>query len=505
MSLKNQRFPLPDVGEGLTEAEIVEWQVAVGDTVEVNQTIVEIETAKSLVELPSPWNGTVSALLVQAGTTVDVGAPIIEIAVSDGAGGPAGSTSNGSASEAGPDTGSGAPAGEGAQDESSGSVLVGYGTAEAKASGRRRRHQAAPAAAPAPVAPVTEPAPVAGPAGSAGAGATAVATKAPAAPVRAPASVPGDAPAADTGTTTAARARVLAKPPVRKLAKDLGVDLAGVHASGPGGIVTREDVVAHAERSSVRTLTHYPDDEPWLASGVVSSDGRQTRVPVRSVRKRTAEAVVASAFTAPHVTLFHTVDVTKTMRLVAMLKEDRDFADVRVTPLLIAAKAVLLAVRRHPQINAAWDDAAQEIVYKHYVNLGIAAATPRGLVVPNIKDAHTLDLLGLAKALAGLTATARAGRTSVTDMSDGTITITNVGVFGIDTGTPILNPGETGILAFGAIRKQPWVHKGKVKPRWVTQLGFSVDHRLADGELGSRFLADVARVLEEPAHGLVWG
>ncbi|MFD6138845.1 dihydrolipoamide acetyltransferase family protein [Promicromonospora sp. NPDC060271] len=484
MSSKTQRFPLPDVGEGLTEAEIVEWQVAVGDTVEVNQTIVEIETAKSLVDLPSPWTGTVSALLVEAGTTVDVGTPIIEITVSDDADGPAGSTPNGAASAAG-----GAPAA--AQDESSGSVLVGYGTVEAKASGRRRRHQVG-APAPAPVAP----APVA-----------VAETRAPA-PVAAPvaaAPVRVAAPASDTGTTTAARARVLAKPPVRKLAKDLGVDLAGVHASGPGGIVTREDVVAHAERSTAATLTHYPDDEPWLASGVVSPDGRQTRVPVRSVRKRTAEAMVASAFTAPHVTVLHTIDVTKTMKLVANLREDRDFADVKVTPLLVAAKAVLLAVKRHPQINASWDDAAQEIVYKHYVNLGIAAATPRGLVVPNIKDAHTLDLLGIAKALAGLTATARAGRTSVTDMSDGTITITNLGVFGIDTGTPILNPGEAGILAFGAIRKQPWVHKGKVKPRWVTQLSFSFDHRLADGELGARFIKDVARVLEEPAHGLVWG
>ncbi|MEV0952423.1 dihydrolipoamide acetyltransferase family protein [Promicromonospora sp. NPDC050249] len=483
--MKTQRFPLPDVGEGLTEAEIVEWQVAVGDTVEVNQTIVEIETAKSLVDLPSPWTGTVSALLVEAGTTVDVGTPIIEITVPD-TGDSVGSAPSGSA--AGSD---GAPAAGGAQDESSGSVLVGYGTVEAKASGRRRRHQAG-APAPAPVAP----APVA------------VAETRAAAPAAAPVAVAparAAAPASDTGTTTAARARVLAKPPVRKLAKDLGVDLAGVHASGPGGIVTREDVVAHAERSSVRTLTHYPDDEPWLASGVVSPDGRQTRVPVRSVRKRTAEAMVASAFTAPHVTVLHSIDVTKTMKLVANLREDRDFADVKVTPLLVAAKAILLAVKRHPQINASWDDAAQEIVYKHYVNLGIAAATPRGLVVPNIKDAHTLDLLGLAKALAGLTATARAGRTSVTDMSDGTITITNLGVFGIDTGTPILNPGEAGILAFGAIRKQPWVHKGKVKPRWVTQLSFSFDHRLADGELGARFIKDVARVLEEPAHGLVWG
>ncbi|GHH71423.1 dihydrolipoamide acetyltransferase family protein [Promicromonospora soli] len=487
MSSNKQRFPLPDVGEGLTEAEIVEWRVAVGDAVEVNQTIVEIETAKSLVDLPSPWTGTVSALLVESGTTVDVGTPIIEIEVPGVGGAPAGPTSNGAVSEAG-DGSSGVAPPDGAQDEGSGSVLVGYGTAEATASGRRRRHQAVPAASAPPAAPIATrapeaPAPVA----------------APARPAPAPA-----APPSDTGTTTAVRARVLAKPPVRKLAKDLGVDLAGVHASGPGGIVTREDVVSHAERSSVQTLTNYADDEPWLASGAVSPDGRQTRVPVKSVRKRTAEAVVASAFTAPHVTVFRTVDVTKTMKLVATLKEDRDFADVRVTPLLLAAKAVLLAVKRHPQINASWDDPAQEIVYKHYVNLGIAAATPRGLVVPNIKDAHTLDLLGLAKAIAGLTATARAGRTSPTDMSNGTITITNVGVFGIDTGTPILNPGEAGILAFGAISKKPWVHKGKVKPRWVTQLGFSFDHRLADGELGSRFLSDVARVLEEPAHGLVW-
>jgi 2-oxoisovalerate dehydrogenase E2 component (dihydrolipoyl transacylase) len=488
VSSNKQRFPLPDVGEGLTEAEIVEWRVAVGDAVEVNQTIVEIETAKSLVDLPSPWTGTVSALLVESGTTVDVGTPIIEIEVPGVGGAPAGPTSNGAVSAAG-DGSSGAAPADGAQDEGSGSVLVGYGTAEAKASGRRRRHQAVPAASAPPAAPVATRAPEA---------------PAPVAAPARPAPAPAAAPPSDTGTTTAVRARVLAKPPVRKLAKDLGVDLAGVHASGPGGIVTREDVVSHAERSSVQTLTNYPDDEPWLASGAVSPDGRQTRVPVKSVRKRTAEAVVASAFTAPHVTVFRTVDVTKTMKLVATLKEDRDFADVRVTPLLLAAKAVLLAVKRHPQINASWDDAAQEIVYKHYVNLGIAAATPRGLVVPNIKDAHTLDLLGLAKAIAGLTATARAGRTSPTDMSNGTITITNVGVFGIDTGTPILNPGEAGILAFGAISKKPWVHKGKVKPRWVTQLGFSFDHRLADGELGSRFLSDVARVLEEPAHGLVW-
>ncbi|GMA24236.1 hypothetical protein GCM10025864_19950 [Luteimicrobium album] len=301
--------------------------------------------------------------------------------------------------------------------------------------------------------------------------------------------------------------RVLAKPPVRKLAKDLGVDLLSVPGTGPGGIVTREDVQAFAsEAAHPETLATYPgDDNPWLASGTVSPDARRTRVPVKSVRRRTAEAMVASAFTAPHVTEFVTVDVTKTMKLVAALREDREFADVRVTPLLITAKALLLALRRHPEINASWDDDAQEIVYKHYVNLGIAAATPRGLVVPNIKDAHRLGLHDLAVAIADLTTTARSGRTTPGDMADGTITITNVGVFGIDTGTPILNPGEAGILAFGAIRQQPWVHKGKIKKRWITQLALSFDHRLVDGELGSRVLADVAAVLEEPSRGLVWG
>lgn len=473
--MSNQRFLLPDVGEGLTEAEIVEWKVAVGDPVAVNQTIVEIETAKSLVELPSPWAGIVSAVLVGQGTTVDVGTPIIEIATGAPAsgGGPVAAPVVAAPVEAG--LAVTAPAAE-----TSGSVLVGYGTAEAGASGRRRRFTAGPTAtaapaAPAPAPPAPAPAPVAAP------------------PATALASVPA---------STAHR--VLAKPPVRKLAKDLGVDLAGVPASGPGGIVTREDVLAASAATEPQQLATYPD-EPWLASGAVSQGGRQTRVPVKSVRKRTAEAMVASAFTAPHVTEFVTVDVTRTMKLVENLKADRDFADVRVTPLLVAAKAVLLAVKRHPQINASWDDAAQEIVYKHYVNLGIAAATPRGLVVPNIKDANTLDMLGLARAIADLTATARAGRTTPGDMSDGTFTITNVGVFGIDTGTPILNPGEAGILAFGAIRRQPWVHKDKIKPRWVTQLALSFDHRLVDGELGARFLSDVARVLEDPARGLVWG
>ncbi|MBO3094854.1 dihydrolipoamide acetyltransferase family protein [Cellulomonas dongxiuzhuiae] len=506
-----QQFPLPDAGEGLTEADIVTWHVAVGDRVEVNQTIVEIETAKSLVDLPCPWTGVVTRLLVDVGATVEVGTPIIEVDVDpDGAApaaGPAAGAEGVRARHPHPSRSSAEPGGadevEAARDEAqavsagvsaagaaaggaaggasgggSGAVLVGYGVADGSSARRPRTGAPAPGAA----AP----------------------TRAPAA---APAAAAAPAPAPEGSTNRPdGTAHALAKPPVRKLARDLGVDLDAVTPTGPGGIVTREDVLAHSVRADGRELATYPgDDRPWAAGGVVSPDGRQTRVPVKSVRKRTAEAMVSSAFSAPHVTVFHTVDVTRTMKLVERLRTDREFADVRVTPLLVAAKALLMAVNRRPEINASWDETTQEIVYKHYVNLGIAAATPRGLVVPNIKDAHRLDLLGLARGLGELTATARAGRTSPADMSDGTITITNVGVFGIDTGTPILNPGEAAILAFGAIRQQPWVHKGKVKPRHVTQLALSFDHRLVDGELGSRVLADVAAVLADPAQALVWG
>jgi pyruvate dehydrogenase E2 component (dihydrolipoamide acetyltransferase) len=295
---------------------------------------------------------------------------------------------------------------------------------------------------------------------------------------------------------------VLAKPPVRKLAKDLGIDISAVVPSGPGGIVTRADVESAVSAAGA----HAPDGARALQPATAPPPGeRETRIPVTGVRRMTARAMVASAFSAPHVTEWVQVDVTRTMKLVERLRADREFADVRVSPLLLVAKALLVAVRRNPGVNATWDDAAQEIVVKHYVNLGIAAATPRGLVVPNVKDADRMSLRELAEALGRLTATAREGRTPPADMSGGTITITNVGVFGVDAGTPILNPGEAAILAFGQVRKLPWVHKGKVRPRWVTQLALSFDHRLVDGDLGSRALADVAAVLEDPVRALTWG
>ena len=295
---------------------------------------------------------------------------------------------------------------------------------------------------------------------------------------------------------------VLAKPLVRKLAKDLGVDLRTIVPAREDGVITREEVERAASSPEVAVEAAGAVRVP-AAAAAFTALAEDRRVPIKGVRRATAAAMVASAFTAPHVTEFLTLDVTRTMKLVTRLREQPDFRDVKVSPLLITAKALISAVGKFPEINASWDEAAQEIVLRGSVNLGIAAATPRGLVVPNIKAAERLTLRQLAEALAQLTATAREGKTALADLTGGTITITNVGVFGVDTGTPILNPGEAAILAFGAIKQQPWVHKGKIKPRWVTTLALSFDHRLVDGELGSKFLRELGRGLEDPAAALL--
>ncbi|WP_051034192.1 dihydrolipoamide acetyltransferase family protein [Streptomyces sp. SS] len=467
---------MPDVGEGLTEAEILKWYVQPGDTVTDGQVVIEVETAKAAVELPIPFDGTVHELLFPEGTTVDVGQVIISVNV----GGEAAPVAEAPVAEAAPVAAApAAPAAEDDEPKGRQPVLVGYGVAASSTKRRARKAVSDPAGASAP-------APVAAPA-----------------PVSVPEQLNGRAPVAD---------RPLAKPPVRKLAKDLGVDLATVTPTGPDGIITREDV--HAAAAPVAAPAPAPV-APAPAPATVpapaavpvaaaASDARETRVPIKGVRKATAAAMVGSAFTAPHVTEFVTFDITRTMKLVEELKSDKDMAGLRVNPLLLIAKAVLVAVKRNPEINAAWDEAAQEIVLKHYVNLGIAAATPRGLIVPNIKDAHAQTLPELSKSLSELVATAREGKTTPAAMQGGTFTITNVGVFGVDTGTPILNPGESAILAVGAIKLQPWVHKGKVKPRQVTTLALSFDHRLVDGELGSKFLADIAAVLEQPKRLITW-
>ncbi|MGX1951285.1 dihydrolipoamide acetyltransferase family protein [Streptomyces anulatus] len=478
-SARFREFKMPDVGEGLTEAEILKWFVQPGDTVTDGQVVCEVETAKAAVELPIPFDGVVHELRFPEGTTVDVGQVIIAIDVAPGSGdapAPAAAAPVQEPVEA-------AGSGDGDAPKGRTPVLVGYGVAES--STKRRPRKGASAAPEAAAVAAAVQAELNGHA-------------APAAPAPA---VPAQTGAQDGG-------RPLAKPPVRKLAKDLGIDLATVVPTGKDGIITREDVhAAAAPAVAPGTAPVPPAPAPVTAeapAAAVPASARETRIPVKGVRKAIAQAMVGSAFTAPHVTEFVTVDVTRTMKLVAELKEDKDMAGVRVNPLLIIAKALLVAIRRNPEVNAAWDEANQEIVQKHYVNLGIAAATPRGLIVPNIKDAHDRTLPQLAAALGELVTTARDGKTSPAAMAGGTVTITNVGVFGVDTGTPILNPGESAILAVGAIKLQPWVHKGKVKPRQVTTLALSFDHRLVDGELGSKVLADVAAILEQPKRLITW-
>jgi 2-oxoisovalerate dehydrogenase E2 component (dihydrolipoyl transacylase) len=482
-----KEFNLPDLGEGLTEGEILGWMVKVGDTITLNQPIVEVETAKAAVEIPAKWAGVVTRIFHEAGTTVEVGSPIIAIDTDPGAGPidqqPEPSAAALAAVEVAPAEGAvepgliGGPAPGGRT-----AVLVGYGPKTAVAKRRPRKDEggtatAAPTGSSAPpVAPARVSAPVTPP-------------PAPPAPAQVPAA---PAPARVDGTGA-----VLAKPPVRKLARDLGVDLTGLVGSGPQGSITREDVHA-AQAGAVETA-------PAPAAARVASFGpdREQRIPIKGVRKLTAENMVASAFTAPHVTMFQTVDMTRSMRLLDRLRAQREWRDVRVSPLLLLAKAVVMAIARHPMVNSSWSAGTNEIIVKEYVNLGIAAATDRGLIVPNIKDAGRLTLRELADAMNGLVQTAKTGRTAPADMTGGTFTITNVGVFGVDTGTPILPPGESAILAFGAVKEQPWVHKGKVKVRQVTTLGLSFDHRIIDGELGSKFVRDIGDFLTDPETALL--
>lgn len=471
-------FPLPDVGEGLTEADIVAWKVAPGDTVTVNQILVEIETAKSLVELPSPQAGTVGALLVEEGQTVEVGTPIIRF------GGDDSNAEAAPASAGAPAPGSAEKSTDASGDADGGATLVGYGAKET--SSKRRPRKGAPVPAPAAsVAPAASAAPAAEAAVPAPATAPAAQAQSASAPVPAAQSQSASAPASPS--------KPLAKPPVRKLAKDLGVDLSQVTPTGPRGDVTRDDVHAAANQTAAPT-----SGATAPAAASASDQGAlEERIPFKGVTKMMAKAMVDSAFTMPHVTEFLDVDVTETMAMVRRLKSTKFLGeDVKVSPLLIVAKAVAWAVGRNPRINSCLS--GDEIVVKKYVNLGIAAATPRGLIVPNIKNAQAMGLGELAQGIQDLTALARSGKTPPADQAGGTITITNVGVFGVDAGTPIINPGEAAILAFGQVRKKPWVVDDEIVPREITTLSVSADHRVVDGEIISKFLADVGRGLEDP-------
>ncbi|MBE4718350.1 dihydrolipoamide acetyltransferase family protein [Pseudarthrobacter sp. AB1] len=488
------KFNLPDVGEGLTEAEIVSWKVKPGDTVAINDVLCEIETAKSLVELPSPFAGTVTELLVPEGVTIDVGTAIIS--VSDAVSGdPTPADVPAPTTPVQPLYGK-LPTDDGG---TAGSALAGgplVGSGPKADAVKRRPRKSAPAAqagsAPVPVVERAGENPVAEP----------VETRT-GPPARiSPSTNTGVVDNRPTlgGTITGLVNRVLAKPPVRKIARDLGIDLADVVATGSRGEVTREDLVSY---QSQRDAELDQAEGFWGKAGK-PQDQRIERIPVKGVRKATAKAMVESAFSAPHVSIFVDVDASRTMEFVKRLKASRDFEGIKVSPLLILAKAVIWAAARNPSVNATWVDNvdgtdAAEIQVKHYMNLGIAAATPRGLMVPNIKDAQDLSLKELALALNNLATTARAGKTQPAEMQGGTLTVTNIGALGIDTGTPIINPGEVAIVAFGTIKQKPWVLDGEVIPRWITTLGGSFDHRVVDGDLSARFMADVAAILEEPA------
>jgi 2-oxoisovalerate dehydrogenase E2 component (dihydrolipoyl transacylase) len=459
-------FKLPDVGEGLLEAEIVSWKVKLGDTVAVNDVIVEIETAKSIVELPSPYAGMVAQLMVAEGDTVEVGTPIIAIGSEASAAAPA--------APAAP-----APAAPAEVEAEVMKPLVGSGP-KADAVKRRPRAGSAPAVAqsvaPGGTSPAANPAPAVAPA---------------------PAQAPASSVSSTSVSSAAAKAnRILAKPPVRKAAKDLGIDLADVSPTGLRGEVTKKDLLSYQDQRTAEQDGAGTFWAPATGSGL-ADDPRVERIKVKGVRKATAKAMVESAFSAPHVSIFVDVDASRTMEFVKRLKVSRDFEGIKVSPLLILAKAVIWAAARNPSVNATWT--GDEIIIKHFMNLGIAAATPRGLMVPNIKDAQNLSLKELAIALNALATTARAGKTQPADMQGGSLTVTNIGALGIDTGTPIINPGEVAIVAFGTIKLKPWVLDGEVIPRWITTLGGSFDHRVVDGDLSARFMADVAAIMEEPA------
>jgi len=441
-------FRLPDLGEGLTDAEVVRWLVTEGDSISLNQPIVEVETAKAMVEIPAPYAGTITRLHAKEGDSVEVGSPLISVDTGEPAAG-----GNGSAPAA-----EGAPAGESQRQ----ATLVGPGERPQV----RRRRATGSAAAPAAAAP-------------------AAAASAAAAPAAAPAPV---APAT----------RPMATPPVRKYAKDRGIDLAELEGTGKDGRVTREDV-DRALTSPEPEPEFEPLDAPAAAAVArVSRDRVERAIPVTGTRKRIAAAMVASKFSIPHVTEFLTVDATNLMALRARLKALPAAADVRVTPLAIIARAVCAAGRQYPLMNSSWDEPASQIVVKEYVNLGIATDTPSGLLVPNVKDADMLGILDLAREIGRVSDLARDRRAGVADLTGGTITISNVGGFGVETGTPIINKPECAIVATGIIAQRPWVVEGELAVRQLMTTSVSFDHRIVDGAYAARFLAALRDLLEDP-------
>jgi 2-oxoisovalerate dehydrogenase E2 component (dihydrolipoyl transacylase) len=417
-----REFKLPDLGEGLEDAEVVRWLVSEGDEVRLNQPLVEVDTAKALVEIPSPVAGKVAKLHASEGGVVKVGAPLVTFEVA-----------------------------EEAAEAKRTAVLVGYGVEDQPKVARRRRLRPKDGLGVRPQPPKRSES----------------------------ASAEPSAPSGSSPPTGV----VLAAPPVRKLAKEMGVDLSRVSGTGTGGRITKDDVVAVAGAG--------------VAEAAPDTDEREERIPIRGVRRRVAERVARSAAEIPHVTTFLTVDATHL--LAARDAAQSRAGDKKVSPLAVVARAFVEICKEHPKLNASWDEEAQEIVLKRHYHLGVATDTERGLVVPVIKNADSKDVVDLAAEIARLAAAARQGAAAPEDLSGSTVTISNVGTFGAEFGTPIINWPESSILALGAIVERPLMDSGQLVVRPTVTLSLSFDHRVADGAEAGRALYELKLLLEDPA------
>ncbi|MER5929809.1 dihydrolipoamide acetyltransferase family protein [Streptomyces sp. NPDC002054] len=446
-------FKLPDLGEGLTEAEIVRWLVAVGDVVAVDQPVVEVETAKAMVEVPCPYGGVVTARFGEEGTELPVGAPLITVAVGAESAEP---LSSGSGPAAGADSGSDAGSGSG-----SGNVLVGYGTDHSRPARRRRIRPAEPAGAARPAVSVAATAP---------------------APVPAAAPVPAPAPAR---AVAAAGPVPVISPLVRKLARDNGVDLRGLHGSGPEGLILRADVEA-ALRAP----------EPMAVAPSAAGAVEGTRIPLKGLRGAVAEKLSRSRREIPDATCWVDADATELMAARAAMNA---VGGPKISVLALLARICTAALARYPELNSTVDLAANEIVRLPSVHLGFAAQTERGLVVPVVRQAQSMNPEALSAEFGRLTELARTGKLAPADLTGGTFTLNNYGVFGVDGSTPILNHPEAAMLGVGRIVPKPWVHQGELAVRQVVQLSLTFDHRVCDGGTAGGFLRHVADCVENPA------
>ncbi|GHF95983.1 dihydrolipoamide acetyltransferase family protein [Streptomyces hydrogenans] len=449
-------FKLPDLGEGLTEAEIVRWLVAVGDVVAIDQPVVEVETAKAMVEVPCPYGGVVTARFGEEGTELPVGAPLLTVAV--GASAAAGTAAASAPETAGAASGSASSADSAVSSEYSGNVLVGYGTAGPAARRRRIRPQAPAVVNPTPNA-------TAGPTPTARA--TAVAVPAPEGPVP------------------------VISPLVRKLARDRGLDLREVRGSGPEGLILRADVERALTAREAPAAPVAP--APLSAASVAAVGGR---IPLRGLRGAVADKLSRSRTEIPDATCWVDADATELMAARAAMNAA---GGPKISLLALLARICAHALARFPELNATVDTATREIVRLPSVHLGFAAQTPRGLVVPVVRDAGTRTAESLTEEFARLTESARQGTLTPADLTGGTFTLNNYGVFGVDGSTPIINHPEAAMLGVGRIIPKPWVHQGELAVRQVVQLSFTFDHRVCDGGTAGGFLRYVADCVEQPA------